>query len=359
MSLDTTLQKITDRYDVVNKELLDCPGGSEQYVKLSKEFCELGEFVAVINEYNKAKKEIDDLTETLNDPEADAEFKELAEGEIQALREKIPQLEKQLKLMLIPKDVTDEKNAIIEIRAGTGGDEAGLFAADLLRMYQRYSESKGWRFEMLYAHESELGSIKEASASISGKGVFACLKFESGVHRVQRVPVTESAGRVHTSTATVAVLPEAEEIDLKINDTDLKIDVMRASGAGGQHVNKTESAVRITHIPTGIVVVQQDERSQHMNKLKAMKILRARLFDMEQQKLHNERADNRRSQIGTGDRSERIRTYNFPHGRVTDHRINLTLYKLQLIIDGPGLDELIQSLIEYDQEEKIASFQEE
>lgn len=359
MSLDATLKKITDRYDVVNKELLDCPGGSEQYVKLSKEFCELGEFVAVINEYNKSRNEIDELTDTLNDPEIDAEFKELAEGEIQVLREKIPQLEKQLKLMLIPKDATDEKNAIIEIRAGTGGDEAGLFAADLLRMYQRYSESKGWRFEVLYSHESELGSIKEASASISGKGVFSCLKFESGVHRVQRVPVTESAGRVHTSTATVAVLPEAEEVDLKINDTDLKIDVMRASGAGGQHVNKTESAVRITHIPTGIVVFQQDERSQHMNKLKAMKILRARLFDMEQQKLHNERADNRRSQIGTGDRSERIRTYNFPQGRVTDHRINLTLYKLQLIIDGPGLEELIQALVEYDQEERIASFQED
>lgn len=359
MSLEATLKKITERYKVVSKELMDCPGGSDEYVKLSKEYSDLGEFVTVISEYDKAQKELAELAESLRDENIDAEFKELAEEEQKSLQEKIPQLEKQLKLMLIPKDATDEKNAIIEIRAGTGGDEAGLFGADLLRMYQRYAESKGWRFEMLYSHESELGSIKEAAASISGKGVFSCLKFESGVHRVQRVPVTESAGRVHTSTATVAVLPEAEDVDVKINDTDLKIDVMRASGAGGQHVNKTESAVRITHIPTGIVVFQQDERSQHMNKLKAMKILRARLFDMEQQKLHNERADNRRSQIGTGDRSERIRTYNYPQGRVTDHRINLTLYKLPLIMDGPGLDELIQALIEYDQEDKIASFQDE
>jgi len=359
MSLEATLKKITERYETVNKELVNCSGNSDEFVKLSKEFSELEEFIPVISEYNKAKEEIVELNTTVADPNVDPEFKELAEEELKVQIEKIPQLEKQLKLMLIPKDVNDEKNAIIEIRAGTGGDEAGLFGADLLRMYQRYAEFKGWRFEMLYSHESELGSIKEASASISGKGVFSCLKFESGVHRVQRVPVTESAGRVHTSTATVAVLPEAEEVDIQINDTDLKIDVMRASGAGGQHVNKTESAVRITHIPTGIVVFQQDERSQHMNKLKAMKILRARLFDMEQQKAHAERADNRRSQIGTGDRSERIRTYNFPQGRVTDHRINLTLYKIQQIMNGDGLEEMVQALIERDQEEKIATFQDE
>lgn len=358
MSLEATLKKITDRYAVVSEELADCAGGTEAYVKLSKEFSELEEFVVVINEYNRAKQEVLDLEKSLVDQSVDQDFKELAKEELQTLQNKIPQLEKRIKLMLIPKDITDEKNAIIEIRAGTGGDEAGLFAADLFRMYQRYSEFKGWRFEVLYSHESELGSIKEASASISGKGVFSYLKFESGVHRVQRVPVTESAGRVHTSTATVAVLPEAEEVDLHINDTDLKIDVMRASGAGGQHVNKTESAVRITHIPTGIVVVQQDERSQHMNRLKAMKILRARLFDLEQQRLHSERADNRRSQIGTGDRSERIRTYNYPQGRVSDHRINLTLYKLQQIMDGEGLEEIIQALIEYDEEDKISSFQE-
>ncbi|MDR2158014.1 MAG: peptide chain release factor 1, partial [Holosporaceae bacterium] len=245
------------------------------------------------------------------------------------------------------------------IRAGTGGDEAGLFAADLFRMYQKYSEFRGWEVEILYSHESGIGSIKEAAAGISGKGVFSYLKFESGVHRVQRVPVTESSGRVHTSTATVAVLPEAEEVDVKIDETDLKIDVMRASGAGGQHVNKTESAVRITHIPTGIVVAQQDERSQHMNRLKAMKILRSRLYELERQKLHSERADNRRSQIGTGDRSERIRTYNYPQGRVSDHRIGLTLYKLPQIMEGGGLDEIIKSLMEFDREDQIANFHEE
>ena len=258
--------------------------------------------------------------------------------------------------MLIPKDSTDEKNAIIEIRAGAGGDEAGLFAADLFRMYNRYAEHRGWKFEILYTQESGIGSIKEASANISGKGVFSYLKFESGVHRVQRVPVTESSGRVHTSTATVAVLPEAEEVDLKINDDDLKVEVMRASGAGGQHINKTESAVRVTHIPTGLVVVQQEERSQHMNRAKAMKILRSRLYEMERQKLQSERSENRRLQVGTGDRSERIRTYNYPQGRVTDHRINLTLYKLPQIMEGEGLDEIIKALVEFDQEEKIANF---
>ena len=343
MLLEETLEKILNRYEFLKQQMLENANDSENFIKLSKEFSDLEDFANLINTYNKTKEELSELQAALEDPETEEDFKELAKEEIEKLQSKIPE--------------ADEKNAIIEIRAGAGGDEAGLFAADLLRMYQKYAEFKKWKFELLYAHESGIGSIKEASANISGKGVFAYLKFESGVHRVQRVPVTESSGRVHTSTATVAVLPEAEEVDLKIDDTDLKIDVMRASGAGGQHVNKTESAVRITHIPTGIVVYQQDERSQHMNRLKAMKILRSRLYEMERQKLQNERADNRRSQVGTGDRSERIRTYNYPQGRITDHRINLTLYKLPQIMEGAALEEIIKPLIEFDQEEQIANFQ--
>ncbi len=358
MSLEATLDKIIKRYEFLKAQMLESVCNSENYVKISKEFSTLEEFINIINKYNKTKQELSILTSTINSNDVDNDFKELAKTEIEELKVQIPKLERELKLMLIPKDVADEKNAIIEIRAGTGGDEAGLFAADLLRMYQKYAEIRHWKFELLSSNESGIGSIKEASANISGKGVFSFLKFESGVHRVQRVPVTESSGRVHTSTATVAVLPEAEEIDVKIDESDLKIDVMRASGAGGQHVNKTESAVRITHIPTGIVVYQQDERSQHMNRLKAMKILRSRLFEMERQKKQAERASDRRSQIGTGDRSERIRTYNFPQGRVTDHRINLTLYKIQQVMDGEGLDEIINALIEADQEEKISNFQE-
>ncbi len=358
MSLEATLDKIIERYEFLKTQMLNNVSDSENFAKLSKEFSNLEEFVSIIEKYNKSKRELENLSQVVIDPSSDKDFIELATAEIEELKNKIPIYEKELKIMLIPKDIADEKNAIIEIRAGTGGDEAGLFAADLLRMYQRYAESKGWRFELLTSNESGIGSIKEVTAGISGKGVFSFLKFESGVHRVQRVPVTESSGRVHTSTATVAVLPEAEEVDVKIDETDLKIDFMRASGAGGQHVNKTESAVRITHIPTGIMVYQQDERSQHMNRLKAMKILRSRLFEVERQKLQSARANDRRSQIGTGDRSERIRTYNFPQGRVTDHRINLTLYKIQQIMEGPGLGEVIDSLIEYDQEEKISNFQE-
>ncbi|GHU16572.1 peptide chain release factor 1 [Alphaproteobacteria bacterium] len=331
-------------------------GDSDNFIKLSKEFSDLEEFVHVINKYQKAQNELDGLNNALADPDTDADFKELAQTEVEHLKELLPSYEKEIKVMLIPKDAMDEKNAIIEVRAGTGGDEAGLFAADLFRMYQKYSDHRGWKFEILYTQESGIGSIKEASANISGKGVFSYLKFESGVHRVQRVPVTESSGRVHTSTATVAVLPEAEEVDLKIDETDLKIDVMRASGAGGQHVNKTESAVRITHIPSGIVVAQQDERSQHMNRAKAMKILRARLYEMERLKLHSERAENRRLQVGTGERSERIRTYNYPQGRVSDHRINLTLYKLPQIMEGEALDEIIKALVEADQEDQIAMY---
>ncbi|MDR0753703.1 MAG: peptide chain release factor 1 [Holosporaceae bacterium] len=357
--METTIDRIRERHELLKKQLIECIENSENFIKLSKEFSSLENFVLLANKYKKNQDELCELKKTIGDPDTDPDFRELAILEIRNLEISILQIEKEIKVMLIPKDVGDEKNAILEIRAGTGGDEAGLFAADLFRMYQRYAEFRGWKFEVMYFHESGIGSIKEASACISGKGVFSYLKFESGVHRVQRVPVTESSGRVHTSTATVAVLPEAEEVDVRIDDVDLKIDVMRASGAGGQHVNKTESAVRITHLPSGLVVVQQDERSQHMNRLKAMRILRSRLYDLERQKLHSVRAHNRRSQIGTGDRSERVRTYNYPQGRVSDHRIGLTLYKLPMIMEGEGLDEIIKALIEFDQEEQMANFQEE
>jgi peptide chain release factor 1 len=265
-------------------------------------------------------------------------------------------MERQLRVLLLPKDAADEKNAILEVRAGTGGEEAALFAADLLRMYQRYAERQGWRFELLHVNETGLGGVKEAAATISGRGVFARLKFESGVHRVQRVPATEASGRIHTSAATVAVLPEAEEVDVKIEDKDLRIDVFRSSGPGGQSVNTTDSAVRITHLPTGIVVQQQDEKSQHKNKAKALKVLRARLYDMERAQRDAERAAQRKSQVGTGDRSERIRTYNFPQGRVSDHRINLTLYKIDRVMDGE-LDEIIDALVAADQAERLAELE--
>ena len=358
MSLETTLSKILERYDFLKNKMLESVEDSDSFVKLSKEFSDLEEFVIVINKYKNSQKEVLDLGASIKDPDTDAEFKELAEIELEVLEKSIIELEQAIKVMMLPKDAVDDKNAIIEIRAGTGGDEAGLFAADLFRMYQKYSDFRGWKFEVLQYQESGIGNIKEASASISGKGVFSYLKFESGVHRVQRVPVTESGGRIHTSTATIAVLPEAEEVDLKIDDADLRIEVMRASGAGGQHVNKTESAVRITHIPTGIVVAQQDERSQHMNRLKAMKILRSRIYELERQKLHSVRSENRRLQIGGGERSERIRTYNYSQGRVSDHRINLTLYKLPQIMEGAGLDEVIRELVNADQQDKIANFQE-
>jgi peptide chain release factor 1 len=343
-----------ERYESLKEQMSEAVGDSENFIKLSKEFSDLEAYANAIEKYKKAKTELSELEKAVSDPEVDSDFQELAAAEIEALKSSIPRLEKEIKIMLIPKDASDEKNAIIEVRAGTGGDEAGLFAADLFRMYQKYAEFRGWRFEILYSRDSGIGSVKEAAANISGKGVFSYLKFESGAHRVQRVPVTESSGRVHTSTATVAVLPEAEEVDVKIDEADLKIDVMRASGAGGQHVNKTESAVRITHIPSGVVVTQQDERSQHMNRMKAMKILRSRLYEIERQKLQAERADNRRSQIGCGDRSERIRTYNYPQGRVSDHRIGLTLYKLPQIMEGEALDEIVKALVEFDQEEQIA-----
>lgn len=332
------------------------PGlASDAFTKLSKEYAELTPVAQSISSFKKARAEYADLEALMADPAADRDMKALAAEEFYALKEKLPLLEKDIQVALLPKDAADAKNAILEIRAGTGGDEAALFAADLLNMYQRYAVDRGWRFELMEHAESDLGGIRQAVVEVSGSGVFARMKYESGVHRVQRVPATESQGRIHTSAATVAVLPEAEEVDIAINEaTDLRIDVMRAGGAGGQHVNKTESAVRITHLPSGIVVVQQDEKSQHKNKDKAMKILRARLYEAERQKLHDERSASRKEQVGSGDRSERIRTYNYPQGRVTDHRINLTIYKLDRVVSGECLDEIIEPLIAEDNATKLA-----
>lgn len=355
MSLSDKLQKLIDRRTTLEEKLSNAHElSSEEFVKLSKEHAEVAPVADVAIQLEASKKELLDLQEMLNDPDVDAEMREVAEEEIQDLKTRIPDLEHEIKVLLLPKDEADEKNAIIEIRAGTGGDEAALFAMDLLQMYERYAELKGWKFEVLQKTETDIGGIKDLSASISGKAVFARLKFESGVHRVQRVPETETQGRVHTSAATVAVLPEAEEVDIDIDPKDLRIDTYRAQGAGGQHVNKTDSAVRITHLPTGVVVQQQDEKSQHKNRAKAFKILRARLYDLEREKIDSERAQDRKSQVGSGDRSERIRTYNFPQGRVTDHRINLTLYKLEPIIHGEALDDVIEPLIAESQAQLLA-----
>ena len=311
----------------------------ETYVRLSSEYAELSPVVEKIAALHSATEELADLRELVSDPE----MKELAQAEIPELEHRIEATESELQLLLLPKDAADERNVILEVRAGTGGSEAALFAGDLFRMYQRYADEKGWKVEVLSASDGEVGGYKEIVANIAGRGAFARLKFESGVHRVQRVPETESGGRIHTSAATVAVLPEAEEVDIEIKAEDIRIDTMRASGAGGQHVNTTDSAVRITHIPTGTIVISA-EKSQHQNRAAAMKELRARLYDQERQRAASERADARKGQVGSGDRSERIRTYNFPQGRVTDHRINLTLYKLDRMIQGEGLDEMIDAL---------------
>lgn len=347
------LKSILGRYEVV-KETLNSQEDfdKKEFVKLSKEFSELSELAKEIKLFFAKTKELDEAKELLESSE-DKDLKDMAEEEIPELKKSIEDIEHNIKILLLPKDIDDEKGAILEVRAGTGGDEAGLFAADLFKMYELYSVIHGWKFEILELSETGIGSIKEASASISGKGVFARLKFESGVHRVQRVPETEASGRIHTSAATVAVLPEAEEVDVQINESDLQVDTYRASGAGGQHVNKTDSAVRITHIPTGTVVAVQDERSQYKNKAKAMKILRSKIYENEKQKQESSRSENRKLQVGSGDRSERIRTYNFPQGRVSDHRINLTLYKIDKIMDGSALDEIIDKLIEFDQAEKL------
>jgi peptide chain release factor 1 len=353
------LDKLVARWQSVQGTLAS-GADQESFVRLSREFAELDPIVATINALRKATRERDDLQQLLDDPASDKEMVALAEEELAALSPKLEELERQLKVQLLPKDVADDKSAILEVRAGTGGDEAALFAGELFRMYQRYAEKRGWKVNILSASESATGGYKEIIANITGKGVFARLKFESGVHRVQRVPETEAQGRIHTSAATVAVLPEAEEVDVKIEDKDLRIDVFRASGPGGQSVNTTDSAVRITHLPTGIVVSQQDEKSQHKNKAKGMKVLRARIYEMERAKLDAERAQDRRSQIGTGDRSERIRTYNFPQGRVTDHRIGLTTHQLYLVLQGEApLDELIDALITEHQTSQLAAMQEQ
>ncbi|AMD57590.1 MULTISPECIES: peptide chain release factor 1 [Agrobacterium] len=316
---------------------------ADVYVKLASEYSELEPVVKKIREYEKAISEAADLEALLADKSTDKDMRELAEMELPEIESRIEELEKDMQVLLLPKDAADEKSAILEIRAGTGGSEAALFAGDLFRMYERFAASKGWKVEVLSASEGEAGGYKEIIATISGRGVFSKLKFESGVHRVQRVPETEASGRIHTSAATVAVLPEAEEIDIEIRPEDIRIDTMRASGAGGQHVNTTDSAVRITHLPTGLIVTSS-EKSQHQNRAKAMQVLRSRLYDIERQKVDSERSADRKSQVGSGDRSERIRTYNFPQGRVTDHRINLTLYKLDRMIEGE-IDELVDALI--------------
>jgi peptide chain release factor 1 len=334
-------------------------GDQESFVRLSREFAELDPIVETITALRRAMREQDDLKQLIDDPSSEKDMAALAEEELGALDTKVEHLEQQLKVQLLPKDAADDKSAILEVRAGTGGEEAALFAGDLFRMYQRYADKRGWKVNILSASESATGGYREIIANITGKGVFARLKFESGVHRVQRVPDTEAQGRVHTSAATVAVLPEAEEVDIKIDEKDLRIDVFRASGPGGQSVNTTDSAVRITHLPTGVVVSQQDEKSQHKNKAKAMKVLRSRLYDLERSKLDAERSENRRSQIGTGDRSQRIRTYNFPQGRVTDHRIGLTLHQLYLVLEGEALDELIDALITEHQTSQLAAIQDE
>jgi peptide chain release factor 1 len=327
----------------------------DDYVKLSREFSELGPVVEAIKAYRTVSAEIADLEALAADAATDAEVRRMADAEKPALLVRKDKLEQQIRLALIPKDAMDDHNAILEIRAGTGGDEAALFAGDLFRMYERYAAQQGWKTEIMSISEGTKGGFKEIVAELRGRGVFAKLKFESGVHRVQRVPDTEASGRIHTSAATVAVLPEVEEVDIKINDDDLKIDTMRAQGAGGQHVNKTESAIRITHLPSGIIVFVQEDRSQHKNKAKALKMLRAKLYDAQRSKLDAERAAERRGQIGSGDRSERIRTYNFPQGRVTDHRINLTLHKLPQVMEGEALHEVIDALVTEHQAELLAA----
>jgi peptide chain release factor 1 len=327
----------------------------DTYVKLSREFAELAPIVETVKNYRGIVAEIDGLDALIADPATDPEMRAMAAAERPQLEQKRAALEREIKRALVPKDAMDDRNVILEIRAGTGGDEAALFAGDLFRMYERYAANQGWKVEVISSSEGPMGGFKEIVAEIRGRGAFAKLKFESGVHRVQRVPDTEAAGRIHTSTATVAVLPEAAEVDIDIDDDDLKIDTLRSGGAGGQHVNKTESAVRVTHIPSGIVVMMQEDRSQHRNRAKAMTVLRARLYDFERQKRDAARAAERRGQVGTGDRSERIRTYNFPQGRVSDHRINLTLYKLPQVIEGEALGEIIDALVTEHQAELLAA----
>jgi len=351
-----TLERLLDRFHAVEAELASGTAGNS-FVKLSKEHAELAPVVEAAQAYQETSKQLKDTETLINDPSTDSEMRGMAEEERAELKTRFAELERDLQLKLLPKDAADSSSAIVEIRAGTGGDEAALFAADLLGMYQRYCQLQGWKTEIMDMSESDLGGIKDATLEVNGTGVYAKLKFESGVHRVQRVPVTEASGRIHTSAATVAVLPEAEDVDIVINDKDLRIDVYRAQGAGGQHVNKTESAVRITHLPTGIAVAQQTEKSQHKNKAHAMKLLKAKLYEIERERVDAARAGARKSMVGSGDRSERIRTYNFPQGRVTDHRINLTLYKLDRIISGDDLGEIVDALVAQDQAERLTELE--
>ena len=349
------LNQLIRRFEELEARMAEAAdlSGSD-FARLSKEYAELTPIVEAGRDIQQKRFEMGDLAELIADAETEADMRSMAEDEFRELKDQMPGLEKAIQFLLLPKDAADEKNAILEIRAGTGGDEAALFAGDLFRMYQRLADLHGWKVEIISSSDSSVGGFKEVVASVSGKGVFSRLKYESGVHRVQRVPDTESGGRIHTSAATVAVLPEAEEVDIDIKDSDLRIDVYRASGSGGQHVNTTDSAVRLTHIPTGTVVTQQDESSQHKNRAKAMTIMRARLYEAERTRIAEERAGSRKSQVGSGDRSERIRTYNFPQNRITDHRINLTIHKLDQIMQGEGLDEIIDSLTAEDQASLLA-----
>ena len=356
---EVRIEKLLARYAAL-ESALSAAGGIEraELVRISKERAELAPSMERVRELQRVRREISELTEIVDDPDGEPEMAELARAERESHERRLPEIEHAVKLLLLPTDEADSRNAILEVRAGSGGEEAALFAADLFRMYQRYAEIHDWKFQAMHLSETGIGGYKEAIAGIAGKGVFARLKFESGVHRVQRVPLTESSGRIHTSAATVAVLPEAEEIDVTIEDKDLRIDVFRARGPGGQSVNTTDSAVRITHLPTGIVVQQQDEKSQHKNRAKAMKVLRSRMFDRERLARDAERAKARRDQVGTGDRSERVRTYNFPQGRVSDHRIKLTLHKLERVLAGEALDEIIDALISADETARLAAFDE-
>jgi peptide chain release factor 1 len=351
---DQKLNALVARHAALERDLTAALP-AETYVKLSREFAELAPVVEAVKSYRAARHELDDLIGLIADSATEPEMRSIAEAEKHALEVRRVALEQELRLALLPKDAMDERNVIVEIRAGTGGDEASLFAGNLFRMYERYAAKQGWKVEIVAASDGAMGGYKEIIAEIRGRGAFAKLKYESGVHRVQRVPDTEASGRIHTSTATVAVLPEAEDVDVPINEADLRIDTLRSGGAGGQHVNKTESAVRITHIPTGIVVMMQEDRSQHRNRAKAMAVLRTRLYDFQRQKQDAARAAERRGQVGTGDRSERIRTYNYPQGRVSEHRINLTLYKLPQILEGEALGEIIDALVAENQAALLAA----
>ncbi len=351
---EKTIKELINKHSILEKDLSSGTIDKKIFAEKSKEYSDLNEIVEDAKRYISYKKDKIELEKILQDQNTDQELINMAQNELINLKTQYEKNEKKLKLFLLPKDEADKKNAIIEIRAGTGGLEASLFAADLFKMYEKISHKKKWFLELISISKSEAGGLKEVIASIKGTNIYSTLKYESGVHRVQRVPDTETQGRVHTSAATVAVLPEAEEVDLKINETDLRIDVFRAGGPGGQSVNTTDSAVRITHIPSGLSVSQQDEKSQHKNKAKGMKILRARLYELERSRIDQERSEDRKSKIGTGDRSERIRTYNFPQGRVTDHRINLTLHKLEEFLEGEAFDEIIESLSLKAQEESLS-----